>query len=97
METHRLSRPHAPFTFISAINRLPQTATQHLPRKKDGSINGYALGIAAQNAHRFETARLAEAMEACLQANLRLVSTQLDHELILTEIVVKLLAADQQR
>ena len=92
MERHRLSRPHVPFTFISAVNRLPQSATQHLPRKKDGSINAYALGIAAQNAHRFETVALREAMEACLQANLRLVTTQLDHELILTEIVVKLLA-----
>lgn len=94
MEHHHLSRPHAPFTFISALNRLPQSATQHLPRKKDGSINGYALGVAAQNAHRFETARLIEAMEACLQANLRLVTSQLDHELVLTEIVVKLLATD---
>jgi len=92
MERHGLSRPHAPFTFISALNRLPQTATQHLPRKKDGTINGYALGIAAQQAHRFETDRLIEAMEACLQANQRLVTTQLDHELVLTEIVVKLLA-----
>jgi len=92
MERHHLSRPHAPFSFISALNRLPETATQHLPRKKDGAINGYALGIAAQNAHRFETPILIEAMEACLSANLRLVSSQLDHELILTEIVVKLLA-----
>ncbi|MFL6515109.1 MAG: DNA polymerase III subunit delta [Chthoniobacterales bacterium] len=92
MDRHRLSRPHAPFTFISALNRLPEAATQHLPRKKDGAINGYALGIAAQNAHRFETPILIEAMEACLNANLRLVSSQLDHELVLTEIVVKLLA-----
>jgi hypothetical protein len=30
-------------------------------------------------------------MEACLQANLELVTTQLDQELVLTEIVVKLL------
>ena len=92
MERHRLSRPHAPFAFISAVNRLPEAATQHLPRKKDGTINAYALGIAAQNAHRFETAGLREAMEACLQANLRLVTTQLDHELVLTEIIVRLLA-----
>ncbi|HEY4285078.1 MAG TPA: DNA polymerase III subunit delta [Chthoniobacterales bacterium] len=94
MERHGLSRPHVPFTFISAVNRLPQSATQHLPRKKDGAISGYALGIAAQNAHRFQTDRLIEAMEACLQANLRLVTTQLDHELVLTEIVVKLLASN---
>jgi DNA polymerase-3 subunit delta len=91
MERHRLTRPHAPFQFISAINRLPAVATEHLPRKKDGSINAYALGIAAQQAHRFETKQLIEGMQACLEANLQLVTTQLDHELILTEVVVKLL------
>jgi len=91
MERHRLRRPHSPFEFISAINRLPANATEHLPRKKDGSINAYALGIAAQYANQFDTNQLIEAMRACLEANLQLVTTQLDHELILTEIVVKLL------
>jgi DNA polymerase-3 subunit delta len=91
MERHRLSRPHSPFQFISAINRLPAKATEHLPRKKDGSINAYALGIAAQHAHHFETNQLIKAMRACLTANVQLVTTQLDHELILTEVVVKLL------
>ena len=37
-------------------------------------------------------AKLIAGLEACLEANLRLVSSQLDHELVLTEIVVKLLA-----
>jgi DNA polymerase-3 subunit delta len=92
MERNRIPRPHAPFTFISALNRLPVEATEHLPRKKDGSINGYALGLAAQQVHRFETAKLVAGLEACLEANVRLVSSQLDHELVLTEIVVKLLA-----
>ena len=92
MERHRLSRPSAPFSFISAINRLPPSATEHLPRKKDGSLNAYALGIAAMSAHRFETAQLIAGLEACLDANVQIVSSQLDHELILTEIVVKLLA-----
>ena len=91
MERHRLPRPYSPFQFISAINRLPAEATDHLPRKKDGSINAYALGIAAQHAHRFATGQLIEAMQACLEANLQLVTTQLDHELVLTEVVVKLL------
>jgi DNA polymerase III subunit delta len=91
MERYRLPRPYSPFQFISAINRLPAEATDHLPRKKDGSVNAYALGIAAQQAGRFETALLIRAMQACLQANIQLVSTQLDHELILTEVVVKLL------
>src|SRR2546428_4236822 len=92
MERHRLARPHAPFQFISAINRLPAKATEHLPRKKDGSINAYALGIAAQYAHHFETAQLIAGMQACLEANLKLVTTQLEHELVLTELVVRLLA-----
>jgi DNA polymerase III subunit delta len=86
-----MSRPHAPFHFISALNRLPASATEHLPRKKDGTINAYAMGIAAQHAHRFETRRLVAGLEAALAANLQIVSSQLDHELILTEVVVKLL------
>ncbi len=96
MERHRLPRPHAPFQFISTVNRLPADATEHLPRKKDGSINAYALGIAAQHAHRFETKQLIEGMQACLEANLQLVTSQLDHELILTEVVVKLLRHPQK-
>lgn len=94
MERFRLPKPHVPFQFISALNRLPAEATEHLPRKKDGAISGYALGIAAQNAHRFEAPRLIEGMEACLRANLRLVTSQLDHELVLTEIVVKLIGPE---
>jgi len=97
MERHRLPRPHSPFQFISAINRLPAKATEHLPRKKDGSINAYALGIAAQHAHHFEISQLIDAMRACLKANLQLVTTQLDHELILTEVVVKLLGVEENR
>jgi len=91
MERHRLPRAHSPFQFISAINRLPANATEHLPRKRDGSINAYALGIAAQHAHHFNTNQLIDAMRSCLTANVQLVTTQLDHELVLTEVVVKLL------
>ena len=91
MEQEGLPRPSAPYSFISALNRLPPSATEHLPRKKDGSLNAYALGIAAQHAHHFQTEQLVAGLEACLEANLQLVSTQLDHELILTEVIVKVL------
>jgi DNA polymerase-3 subunit delta len=93
MERHRISRPHVPFPFVSAVNRLPADAIAHLPRKKDGTVNAFALGIAAQNAHRFSTEQLIGGMKACLAANLQLVTTQLDHELILTEVVVKILGS----
>src|SRR5881392_1911450 len=92
MERHRLPRAHSPFQFISAINRLPANATEHLPRKRDGTVNAYALGIAAQHAQHFKTDQLIDAMRACLTANVQLVTTQLDHELVLTEVIVKLLA-----
>src|SRR5438128_7010125 len=95
MERHRMSGPHAPFPFISAVNRLPADAIAHLPRKKDGTVNAFALGIAAQNAHRFSTQKLIAGMQACLAANLQLVTTQLDHELVLTEVVVKLLGESE--
>ncbi|MBA3833423.1 MAG: DNA polymerase III subunit delta [Chthoniobacterales bacterium] len=91
MQQHKLPRPSAPFSFISTLNRLPNDVTAHLPRKKDGSINGYALGIAATQAHRFETEQLVHGLEACLAANLQIVTSQLDHELILNQVVVKLL------
>ena len=92
MRRHGLPRPSAPFSFTSTLNRLPAAATEHLPRKKDGSINGFALGIAAMQAHRFEEEQLVAGLEACLAANLQIVTSQLDHELILNQIVVKLLA-----
>ncbi len=91
MEQHDIRRSHSPFQFIAAMNRLPAKATEHLPRKKDGSINAYGLAIAAQHANQFNSSELVEAMRACLDANVKLVTTQLDHELILTEVVVKLL------
>jgi len=92
MEQHGIRRPHSPFQFIAAMNRLPAKATEHLPRKKDGSINAYSLGIAAQHANQFNSDELIESMRACLEANVKLVTTQLDHQLILMEVVVKLLA-----
>jgi len=91
MECYRIPRPRAPYNFISALNRLPDDATRHLPRKKDGSINSYALGIAAQHAHLFGIEQLILGLEACLEANLQLVTTQLDHELVLTEIMVRVM------
>jgi DNA polymerase-3 subunit delta len=88
MERYRLPRPLFPVP-VHLGNQPPATeATDHLPRKKDGSVNAYALGIAAQQAGRFETIQLIAGHAACLDANIQLVTTQLDHELILTEVVV---------
>src|SRR5436309_5940112 len=58
MEQHGIPRPHSAFQFIAAMNRLPPNATEHLPRKKDGSVNAYSLAIAAQHAFYFQTTQL---------------------------------------
>ena len=92
MQRYRLSRPAAPFHFTGALNRLPAHATDHLPRKKDGTINTFALGIAAVGAHRYELPELRAALEACLEANVSLVTSGLEPRTVLTEIVVRIAA-----
>jgi len=90
MLRHRLKPPQAPWFFGSALNALPPEATEHLPRKKDGTINAYALGLASMHARRFEIQELRELMEACLTANVRLVTTGLDERVILAELISRI-------
>lgn len=92
MQRYRLSRPAAPFHFTGTLNRLPAEATDHLPRKKDGGINTYALSIAAMHAHRYTLAELRVALEGCLEANVSLVTSGLEARTVLTEIIVKIAA-----
>jgi DNA polymerase-3 subunit delta len=87
MERHRLRPPQAPWFFKSTLDNLPAEATEHLPRKKDGTINAYALGLAAAQARRWEARELRELLEACLTANVRLVTTGLDERVVLAELI----------
>jgi DNA polymerase-3 subunit delta len=89
MQRHKLSRPAQPFFFGKALERLPATATAHLPRKKDGTVNAYALGLAALHVHRFQPAELREALESCLQANVQLVTSALDPKVVLSQLVIR--------
>ena len=92
-ESNGLRPPRAPFQFASLINRLPESALAFLPRKKDGSINTYGLGLAACEIHRFSLEELVQGLNDCLAANVRLITTQLEPRLILSDLLVKLLAA----
>ncbi len=91
-ESYGLRPPQAPFQFGPMINRLPEASVAFLPRKKDGSINAYALGLAACEIHRFSIQELRQGLKDCLAANIRLVTTQLEPKLILSDLLVKLLA-----
>ncbi len=89
---HRVGgRGQPPFMFAKALEKLPAEATVHLPRKKDGTLNAYALGFAAGDAHRFELAELRAGLEACLQTNLALITGGFEDRLALERLVIGLL------
>jgi DNA polymerase-3 subunit delta len=89
---HNIRRPQAPFQFNSILGKLPEEAIRHLPRRKDGGLNAYGLGLAACETDRFQLPELIEGFQACLKANIQLVSTQLEPKLILSQLLVKLIA-----
>jgi DNA polymerase III subunit delta len=92
LERYGVRAPSAPYQFNSVIARLPQAAQDFLPRRKDGNVNVYGLGIAACEAHRFSLTQLIYGFEECLKANIQLVTTQLEPRLVLSKLLVSLLA-----
>ncbi len=92
MTRHRLQRPAQPFFFGKTLERLPAEATAHLPRKKDGTVNAYSLGIAASHAQRYTLPELRIALEACLAANIQLVTSGLEAKIALSQLLVKIIA-----
>ena len=90
MVTHRLTPPAQPQFFKSALDRLPEAAIAHLPRKKDGTLNTYPLGIAAANAARFTLPELEAAFLACARANKELVTTQLAEQVVMSRLLVEI-------
>ncbi len=93
MARHRLTRPGAAFHFGKQLERLPAEATAHLPRKKDGNVNTYTLGLAAMYADRYRVAELRAALEACLETNVQLVTSSMDAEVALSQLLVKVIAS----
>jgi DNA polymerase-3 subunit delta len=96
MERERLPRPQAAHHFVSSLNRIPEQGTAHLPRKKDGSVNGYALGVAACHAHRFQKVELPGMLESCLKANASLVTSSVEPRMILTQLGLKVTAQREE-
>jgi DNA polymerase III subunit delta len=89
---HNIKPPQAHFYFNAILSKLPEEAIRHLPRRKDGVLNAYALGLAACEVHRFKLEELIDGLEACLKANIQLVTTQLEPKLILSQLLVKIIA-----
>lgn len=97
MERHGI-RPTGNYrTFESAVSRIPESETAHLPRKKDGGINVYGIFMAAQECGKFTAHELRLGLEACLEANLRLVTTGLEPKLVLSQLLARLLKPTSRR
>jgi len=96
MTRHKLTRPSQPFLFGKTLERLPEVATAHLPRKKDGTVNAYALGHAAMHAHRYSPAEARAALQACLDANVRLVTSSMEANVVLSQLLVRIVTGDRK-
>jgi DNA polymerase-3 subunit delta len=92
MERHRLKPPAQPQFFSSDLKRLRSEETAHLPRKKDGTLNTYGIGLAAVNAARFDRDHLVSAFLACRDTNQKLLSGHGSEETLLTQLIVRIVA-----
>jgi DNA polymerase-3 subunit delta len=84
--------------FSGALNRLSEADRAWLPQKKDGTgVNVFPIFLAVQSAANFEFAGLQKVMEAALKADQALVTTGLDHRLVLHRLMVEIAAARKAR
>lgn len=90
--THGKRAPDRPNGFTSLVERLPAAASAHFPRKKDGTVNLWPLGIAATQCARYELPELRAALEACLETNIQLVTSALEPEVALSQLLIKIIA-----
>ena len=79
--------------YSAAIGKLPEKERAHLPMKKDGSgLNVFPLYLAAREAQNFTSAELRNALDECLKANRRLVTSSLDPVIVLNQLLVRILS-----
>lgn len=95
-ENHGVSG-HNYQSYQGQLNRLPAAAVGHLPRKKDGGVNAYPIFLAARGCRSFTLDELKRAHQACLQANRRLVTTQMEPRTVLCQLVTQILARKTAR
>lgn len=89
---HKLRPPAEAQYFSGTLAKLPPGETDFLPRKKDGTINAYGLGVAAKSSVHYTLEELQRAFHDCAEANLGLVSSQGSEEVILTGLLVRLMS-----
>ncbi len=80
-------------SYVQSLERLPEEIREGLPMKKDGTgINGFPLFLAAKEMGKYTALELRAALEECLKANRRLVTTALDHDVVLNQLLIRILS-----
>ncbi len=80
--------------FSGALNRLPESDRAWLPQKKDGTgVNVFPMFLCVKMAANFDLGGLQQVLEAALKADQALVTTGLDHRLILHRLLAEIAAA----
>lgn len=84
--------------FCNSLEALHPAASSHLPRKKDGSgFNAYPLFLGIAESQRFTLDELHTAFRGCLEANVKLVTSQLDPKLVIERLLVSMLAPRKKK
>lgn len=95
LDRHRLPTGNYK-SFEGAINNLPASETLHFPRKKDGNISCYPHFLSVQACRNFTVSELKGALNECLNANLRLISSPLDPATVLSQLVTRILMKEDR-
>lgn len=93
---HKLQPPSNPFNFSATLERLPAAAIAHLPRTKEGKLNAFSLGFAAAGARNFSLPELQAGLKFCLDANVALVSAPTETEVVLSQLLVRLIGGSKR-
>jgi DNA polymerase III subunit delta len=84
--------------FAGALNRLPAADRAWLPQKKDGSgVNVFPIFLAVPNAKNYDLDGLQHVMVQTQRADQALVTTGLDHRMILHRLIAEIAAARKGR
>ena len=84
-------------SFAGELDRLPLIQKAWLPQKKAGGVNAYPLFLSMGAAAGFEMKGLRKVMESALRADQALVTTGLDHRLVLHRLIAEITSARKKR
>ncbi len=97
MSRHKISPGGYANQFASALARLPEQETSHLPRKKDGTFNAYPLSLAASHSSNFTLAELIEGFRSCAAVAQQLFTGTLEDDVIISRFLLGFLSRKEPR